>query len=275
MFKNYNMKTIRIITICFLLLSCAAGLKAQQANKFVIPLSKPGQPYQLSVNANGPVTVSSYEGKEVIVETNSSENRIDNKNGLNHISIQTPELAVQENNNVVTIRSSLRSPEPGKEFSMNIKIPANLIRLTLRSMTSGNSEIVVNDVSGELEITNSNGGIRLNNISGSVVSSTLKGSIVATFRSVNPKAAMAFSALNGSIDVSLPQNLKANFNLRAGRGNISSEFDFKPSANVTRTVEKGLYRYQPNQSISASVNGGGPEIILKTITGNINIRKTK
>lgn len=265
------MKNIATIILSFLLLCCPAGLMAQQGNKLVVPVSRPGQPYVLNINAHGPVTVSGYEGKEIIIEIIGGENHIISGNGLKRMALGTSGLVAQENGNIVSIRS-----EPGEEASLILKIPSNLTRLKLRSMAGNSHEIIVNNLSGELEIMNGKGGIKLNNISGSVVSSTLKGSIVASFTSVNPKAAMAFSAFNGSIEVSLPQDIKANVKLKTERGSVLSDFDLKPILDIARTAEgNNLYRYRIDQSINASINGGGPEIMMKTITGNITIRKSK
>ena len=89
---------------------------------------------------------------------------------------------------------------------------------------------------------------------------------------------MAFTSLNGVVDVTLPSAIKANVKLRTDNGSAYTDFELKmlPQANAiedTHTKSGGRYRINVNKMIYGSVNGGGPDIEMRTFNGNIYLRK--
>src|SRR6202007_3462707 len=93
-----------------------------------------------------------------------------------------------------------------------------------------------------------NGAVTLNNISGSAVAHALNEHVHVTFTKVNPQKPMAFSSLNGDIDVTFPADLKANVSIRSDRGDVFSDFDVQLRAAAsqpevgTRRGHGGKYR---------------------------------
>src|ERR1017187_3380911 len=94
--------------------------------------------------------------------------------------------------------------------------------LKLRNL---NGAIAVEGVKGELDVNSNNGRITLTNVSGSVLANTLNGALTVTMDSVDPNKPLSFSSLNGTIDVPLPADFKANVKLRTDHGEIYSDFD--------------------------------------------------
>jgi DUF4097 and DUF4098 domain-containing protein YvlB len=134
-------------------------------------------------------------------------------------------------------------------------------------------------VDGELEASNVNGGITLTGVSGSVVAHTVNGQVTATLARVSPQKPMAFSSLNGTVDIALPSSTKANLKLRTDNGSVYTDFDLKmlpqsSSASVEDTRQSGgRYRVEVNKIIYGAVNGGGQDIEVRTFNGNIYVRK--
>jgi len=124
-----------------------------------------------------------------------------------------------------------------------------------------------------------NGSVTLNNVSGSAVAHALNGRLSATFTRVNPQKPMAFSSLNGDIDVTFPADLKANLSLKSERGEIFTDFDVQMlAAPVQQAVEDGRshggkYRVQIDKTVHGTINGGGPEFQFTNFNGGIYIRK--
>jgi len=75
-------------------------------------------------------------------------------------------------------------------------------------------------------------------------------------KEVKAETPMAFSTMNGPIDVTLPAGIKANFKITPQQGDVYTDFDI-------------------NQTGLSKVNGGGPEINFRSTFGNIYIRKGK
>jgi DUF4097 and DUF4098 domain-containing protein YvlB len=157
-----------------------------------------------------------------------------------------------------------------------IKVPSNLTALKLNAVNDGG--ITVTNVSGELEINNVNGPITVKDVSGSVVANTVNGPVVVTFKSVDGKAPMAFSTLNGDVDVTFPADLKSNLKLKTDRGGVFTDYEIavdKSQPQVKKTEENHMYRLNVDSWIYGKINGGGPEMMMKTMTGSIYIRKGK
>ena len=89
---------------------------------------------------------------------------------------------------------------------------------------------------------------------------------------------MAFTSLNGTVDVTLPPTTKANLRLRSDRGDVYSDFDVQLAPAAAPVVEEsrssnGRYRISRNRSIVGTINGGGPEFELRTFNSNVYVRK--
>lgn len=250
--------------------------------QLVVPLSDPGKPGTLRVNLiNGSINVTGYSGKDVVVDiaSNGQRGRRDEDgrtdraaNGMKRISAGNPlDVSAREKNNTVNV--DVNSMQ--QTVDLTIKVPQ---QFTLRIGTVNHGEITVDNVNGELEVNNVNGAIELTNISGSAVANTVNGAVKATFKSVNAEAPMAFSTLNGNVDVTFPTTAKMNVKVKSDRGDIYSDFDIDVDKNqprVNRTNQNGMYRVAIDDWVQGKVNGGGREIMMKNMNGNIYIRKAK
>jgi hypothetical protein len=59
---------------------------------------------------------------------------------------------------------------------------------------------------------------------------------------------------------------------------VYSDFDVavdKSTPKVTRTAQNGLYRVSTDDWTYGKVNGGGAEVMMKTMNGDILLRKAK
>jgi DUF4097 and DUF4098 domain-containing protein YvlB len=137
---------------------------------------------------------------------------------------------------------------------------------------------VVTGVDGELDVNDVNGSVTLNNVSGSAIAHALNGRVLVTFNRINQKP-MAFSSLNGDIDVTFPADLKANLSLKSDRGEIFSDFDVQVQASAPQqTVEDsrkdgGKYKVKIDKTVHGTIGGGGPELQFTNFNGSIYIRK--
>jgi hypothetical protein len=106
----------------------------------------------------------------------------------------------------------------------------------------------------------------------------VNGDVIVKFKSVDPKAVMAFSSLNGKIDVTLPADTKANLKLKSERGEMFTDFDIavdKTQPKVETKNEDHFHQVKINDWISGTINGGGPEITMESQFSSIYIRKSK
>jgi hypothetical protein len=265
-----------LAVICLVMGGITAGLAQADENKLVIALSQPGKPGLLKVSLlNGSIKVTGYSGKEVVLSYNGRENRRhanpDESGGLRRLSANNVGLEAQEEGNTVTIKTSLMI----KTVDLEIKVPHDF---SVKLKTLNDGQIVVEDVNGEIDVDNLNGSIALQNVSGSASASTLNGNIIASFRKVNPNMPMAFSNLNGKIDVTLPPSAKFNAKLKSDNGDVFTDFDLtmdKEGKPVEKINEGRGQKIYLDKWLSGKINGGGPELLFKNFNGNIYIRKSK
>jgi hypothetical protein len=180
-------------------------------------------------------------------------------------------VEISEANNVVTIRGPL-----GERVDLDIRVPVRTnLKLTKSAQGPTNSPgvVTVRGLDGDIEIRTNAGTITLEDVSGSVVAHSSNGSIIATVRRVTPDRPMAFTSYNGSVDVTLPRSVKANFFLQSSRGDVFTDFDVQKQRGGSGGTGEGATRRSDDRAIRATVNGGGPDIELRTYAANVYLRR--
>jgi hypothetical protein len=144
----------------------------------------------------------------------------------------------------------------------------------LRVEGANGGTVTVRGVSGQLEIVNSNAGIVLDRVRGTVVASTSNGVIEAMLETINPTLPMSFLTSNGRVELTLPPNVKANLRMESDTGAITTEFDLAQIGNeeIQRKVLRGG---RLRTIVRGSVNGGGPEIDIRSENAPIVVRRQK
>ena len=264
---------LSLIALCLL---ATPLLRAQTPDRVRVPLTDPTRPAVVRAHLlNGSINVIGANVKEVTIEARLREGgRTEGRTegGMHRIPINSTGLSVDADNNQVRITTD----QINRTVDLTITVPIRT-SLSLKSVNDGS--ITVNGVDGELDVDNVNGPVTLKNISGSVVAHALNDKVLVTFLRVDPQKAMAFSSLNGDIDVTFPPDLKANVSMRTDNGEVFSDFDVQLQGNTPRqTVEDsraqgGRYRVRVDKTVRGTINGGGPEIQFKDFKGNIYIRK--
>jgi len=245
-------------------------------DRVAVTLTDPSRPALVKASlVNGGITVKAYDGKEVIVEARARnrdrESGRSESNNMKRIVVSSTGLSVEAENNEVHIGTDSFA----RPIDLTISVPVHT-SLKLSAVNDGN--IVVTGVDGELDVNDVNGSVTLNNVSGSAVAHALNGRLLASFTRVNQKP-MAFSSLNGDIDVTFPADLKANLSLKSDRGEIFSDFDVQVQASAPQqTVEDGRkdggkYVVKIDKAVHGTIGGGGPEMQFTNFNGSIYIRK--
>ncbi len=130
-----------------------------------------------------------------------------------------------------------------------------------------NGDIYIDGFSGEVEANaNLNGGLTLVNISGPLTAYSLNSNVEVEFSNVKQDAPIYINTTNGAIDVSIPSSTSADMFMSSLNGDIYSNFDLKrPDKDGMKSIS--------SKNIKGSINNGGVDIKLKSINGNIYLRK--
>lgn len=261
------------------MLFAAAGvmLAAQDSgDKVTIPFRDPSGAKTLKVSLmNGSVTVKGYDGKDAQIETTSRiagrERRPSHvPEGMHRIDNANMGLEVTEDSNTISI---VGNNNASGHVSILVPVQTNLV---IRSVNGGT--ITVENISGSIDASHTNGGIVITNVSGSVLANTTNGKVTVALNKVSPDKAMSFTSFNGTVDVTLPGDIKANLMMKTNNGEIWSDFDIKLTGGKPPVVEdsrssNGKYKVHLDRAQYGTINGGGPEMQFVTYNGSILIHK--
>ncbi len=272
------MKTMKTAALFIVAILLTGSVMAQGDKQLTIALSDPGKPYKINMHIiEGSIKIVGYDGKDIIIDaeqdsTKGNKNHNTN-NGMRQINAgNSLDLTAEEENNTVDISSGSGK----RSTTITLKIPQS--NVTLNVGTVNNGSLTVSNVSGQLEVSNVNGSITATGISGSLIATTVNGSVIVTFKTIDPKAPMAFSTLNGNVDITLPADAKANLKLKSDRGEVYSDFDVdidKTQPKVSKTTEGHMQKISIEDWVYGKIGGGGPEMMMKNMQGNIYVRKAK
>jgi hypothetical protein len=245
-------------------------------DRLSVKIDDPTRPVRVRASLiNGGITVKGYDGKEVIVEARprgAGESERPAPNGMRRLNILRTGLSVDAEDNEVRIGVD----SAARTIDLVITVPTHS---SLKLHVINDGDIVVSDVDGEFDVDNINGAVTLRNISGSAVAHALNGRLLATFVRVHGDKPMAFSSLNGDIDLTFPASLKANLSIRSDRGDVYSDFDVQlqssvaPQAVEDKSEKGGKYRVRIDRNVRGTINGGGPEIQITDMQGAVYLRK--
>jgi len=125
--------------------------------------------------------------------------------------------------------------------------------------TSGGS-ISIGRVDGDVAAHTSGGSISIEEALGSIDASTSGGSVTARLTR-QPKDDCRLTTSGGNVTVYMAKDIAADINAKTSGGRVKNDFPLKVKGCVSRT------------SLEAAINGGGPELYLRTSGGNIHLRE--
>jgi hypothetical protein len=157
------------------------------------------------------------------------------------------------------IHYEIKVPE---KYNVNLKTGGGSISLAdlngeVNAKTSGGS-ISLGRIAGDIEVNTSGGSISVDEVMGEIDAHTSGGSIKATI-SKQPKEDSELSTSGGSISVRLAEDIAVDLYAKTSGGRVSSEFDIEGTVKKTK--------------IRGKINGGGPNLELKTSGGSVRIKK--
>ncbi|WP_142453761.1 DUF4097 family beta strand repeat-containing protein [Gracilimonas mengyeensis] len=262
-----------IPSILFAVLANLITLPVLAQGDIEVPLTNPGQPGKLIINAmfSDEIEIRTHNRDNVIINYDGDIEDHDNeavRNGMRRISGGGFGMEVTEDDNEVRIETG---PISQGDLEMVVFVPRNF---SLK-LSTVQGDVLVNGLQGELEISAVNGDIELMEVSGTVLINSVNGDMDIEFIDVKPDAPMSFTGVNGDIEVAFPGNARFTAKMKTEWGDVYSNFDMDIEHSNTRSNEDdndGQYRVAINKWVIGKVNGGGPEFLFKTLHGDIYIR---
>jgi DUF4097 and DUF4098 domain-containing protein YvlB len=263
------------ILLATVLLACASLAPGQERPQVVnVPLSRPGQPIHLDIELmSARIEVIGEDREDALFELSATGGgrKIITPSGALPISGASYAFEIDEDDNEISVEADHRA----EKVTVLARVPR---RANLSLSTVNDGEIIVRNVVGNLELANVNGPITASDISGSVIAESVNAAIDVNFSSIDEVNASSFETINGDITVGIPAKAGAQLHLDSGEGEITSDFDVQvvPTDGAVHRDEDGDgTRIRIENVIVAKINGGGPVLRLKSLHGNMHIRRVQ
>jgi hypothetical protein len=267
--------------IGILLVAAGGGVATraqEQGERVTVAFSDPSRVGMVNIQLlQGSVTIRGADRRDVLIETvgrtETAPRSEPNPSGLRRLT-QRGSFVVEEAANVLKVTSA----QFNRPVDFTIQVPA---RTNLKVGLVNDGGLVIENVEGDIEAQNVNGPVTLTDVAGSVVAHSTNGRVLTTLLRVTAQKAMAFTSLNGVVDVTLPANVRANVKLRSDQADVFTDFDLKMMPPKESPVVKdgrptgGPYRLEVDRAIYGTINGGGPEFELRSFNGRVYLRRGK
>lgn len=189
--------------------------------------------------------------------------------GLKPLSGGEPEntgigLSIKQEGNTILLAGA-HSEADDAEYK--ISVPRNLkLKLNYNSWQGG--DVKIEGMANEVEAKSQIGDLVLVDVTGPIVAYTLSSDLEVVFSSLSQVSPSSISSTSGDIDVTLPQATKGTFKMATVSGGVYTDLDFDLGEEASRRRIMG-------QSTTGKLNGGGVEVLLKSVSGDIYVRKAK
>jgi lia operon protein LiaG len=244
-----------------------AALNAQEY-KVTVQNTKEGK---LSlVDFPGDLPIEGYSGNEIIITSDKKHETPQRAKGLTPLYGAGTDntgigLAVEKNGNQLTVRCLLSITQGGK---YKIRVPDNF-KIEVESECGKGGSVSVENTKNEVEVKNCHN-IDIKNASGALVLSTISGNVEISLTALPKDKPFSFASISGEIDITLPAKAAVDLDMHTVTGSIYSDFDF-PADEKEKTMKK----IAGGNSIKAQLNGGGTDLKINNVSGNIYLRKGK
>ena len=258
----------------YLLLSLAVGwsLSTARAQDYRTKLANNAdRRVTIEIDA-GQIKIEGHNGDEVLISASGYEPAMaypERAKGLKSlynsaVDNTTIGLAVTPTRGGLTIEKATR-----KAVSYTIRLPRKVAVLYQQpNWQSGTIRIA--NMEGDLEVRTNNARVDLQGVTGPVVANSISGEINVVYANLNQRKPTAISTVNGAVDVTLPATAKTNLQLSSVTGGMYTDFDL-----ASKPERDGLKKVAGGNHIDSAMNGGGVELKLTTVSGNIYLRKQK
>jgi lia operon protein LiaG len=257
-------KMKHLLTFTLLALFFASPVLRAQEHKIPVENTKEGR---LTLDDfTGDLPIEGYSGNEIII-TGTSEHfeTPERAKGLKSVfaaGTDNTGLGVffEKDGNKVTLRCLLPITQSA---NYKIRVPENLALKIVRDCAKGGHTTIEN-MKNEIEFKGCHS-ITLKNVTGPLVVSTISGNVSVVFSEISKDKPISLASVSGEVDVTLSAKAAVDLEMSTISGGMYTDFDLTQDSKEMRRIGGGTIR--------SKVNGGGTDLKLRSISGNIYLRK--
>jgi hypothetical protein len=201
-------------------------------------------------NITGSITVEGWDQPQaevkVIKEGGSAQDR------------QAVAVRLDSNRDLLSLETSPTRSSP-VEIHYELKLPSHVRAVEI---TSADSEVKLSKMTGTIAVNVQGSAIELEDMSGALRTKIVKGETKATL-SQSPSSPQELSSISGDIELLLDGDVNADISAETIDGDIKAD----------DSLELKVEKRPMGQSATVRVGRGGVAIRIKTINGDIKIKK--
>lgn len=249
-------KAVVVVLICM-----AYATSFGQTKPYKVSFSGQGKKVQISVQ-QASVNIQGVDGNEVTIEQ-TGENRKELPKEAEGLRLVTG--GVVDNTGVGASAevdgNVLKILIPKNRYTgvLTIKVPKSLDLSVMESQNWGEQKIIISDIAGEIELKTNNSKAYLNDITGPLVANTGHGKIFVTYSKLSQGSPSSISA-SGAIDITLPNDAKANLKVRSYYGDLFTDWDIVATKKENKSVAS---------SGTKTINGQGDKISDENVAAKV------
>ena len=219
-------------------------------------------------NLYSDIRIEGTSGSEIKIESMNYRGLPEKAKGLKPLSATGPEntgvgLHMKQEGNIINLSGAHKEADRADYVmylpkSLNLKIDYNGWQV---------GDVIIKGMAGEVEAKSQVGDLKFIDVTGPLVAHTLSSNVEVTFSSLSPNSPTSLSSTSGDIDITLPSNAKGLFKMSTISGGVYTGFDFDFGESEIKRIG--------GQSATGKLNGGGVEVTLKSVSGDIYVRKAE
>lgn len=236
-------------------LALAGTAQAQHREEFnkTYPLTADGR---VSLqNINGAIKVTGWDKNEVQVHAV--------KTADDRAKLEEAKIVVDATASVIKIKTEYPQRDhynnPAK-IDYTIQVPR---RARLDAIRAVNGAVSIDGVQGYINVSSVNGEVTGKALTGEVKLSSVNGRVFASLNELGGSAPIDLTAVNGSVELTLPSDANAELNASTLHGSIGTNFDLP----VERT------RFTGGSNVRARLGSGMTRVKLSTVNGSIKLQR--
>ncbi|GAI90502.1 unnamed protein product, partial [marine sediment metagenome] len=208
-------------------------------------------------NINGNIEIYGWDREEVDVFAEKMIPRPrEAKVRVFRRGFSTPKIEFDKFEDFVKIRTRATGNKEASVVDFYVSVPHSI---NLRDISTGEGNISISDVYGEVYVELRNGDLKVDNFSGSLTASVVNGSIRTSLFDLRKEDEIIITTKQGDIVVFLQEEVNAKIECSTPNGEIFSEFEFDTPL--------------PASKASVEIGEDGAYLSLTSLNGDIRIKK--
>jgi len=219
--------------------------------------------------------VVGYDGSELkLTKENANRNTDERAQGLRKISASGKTDNTGLGLSAQGLDDRVLIEQVGKGEGKIIAYVPNKSVVKVTQSTYRGGDFSASNFGGELDVTMHYHKVKLTNTYGPLSINTIYGSIEAAFSDGPPTQDIRLHSTYQNVDLTLPNNTKANLRLKTSYGSMYTDFDIEIKANGDQAERSSDHGHGDGRT-TGLINGGGKLVSLTATYKNIYLRKLK